>query len=124
MKYFAETENGNAVPVNLESVSPTGEHFIARYAESWERICLFRTIRKTDDEVHGTEIESYHDYSDTERSFQKVVWYEEYGFVKLIFHTWCTFDSESVRLYFDRELYEKKKKELKATPHRDCAADA
>ncbi len=112
MNYFAKSENGNTVPVNLESVSHTGEYFVARYPESRERICLFRTIRKTYDEVYGTEIESYHDYSDTERCFQKVVWYEEYGFVKLIFHIWCTFDSESVRLYFDRELYEKKKKEL------------
>ncbi len=112
MKYFAKSEGKKLLPVNTKSVSPTGKYFVGRYAELRETIFLFRTIHKKNNKVRGVEIMSYHNYLDTEAVFQDVVWYEEYGFLKLIFHIWGSMDSKSVRLYFDRELFEKKKKEL------------
>ncbi len=111
MHYFAKTKNGEAVPVDSVSVSPSGRYFVGRYARSREEMWLFRTVHKTDDAVYGEEVTSHHNYLDTETAPGNVVWYEEYGFAKLVFHFWGSMDSKSVRLFFDRELYERKKKE-------------
>ncbi|MGN0574912.1 MAG: hypothetical protein ACI4J2_02685 [Ruminococcus sp.] len=112
MKYFFESENKENVPVHIESVSPTGNYFVGWHTEARSSLCLYRKLRETDDEVYGEKLSECSGSSDEGTGFKGVVWYEEYGFVKVIFRCWCTMDTESVRLFFDRELYEKKKKEL------------
>ncbi|MDE6020995.1 MAG: hypothetical protein K2H01_08385 [Ruminococcus sp.] len=112
MQYFTKSDNNTNVSVHLESVSPTGKYFVGWHSESREIIYLYRTLYQTDDAVYGEPIKQCSGSDDVLTGFQSVAWYEEYGFVKIIFHIWCTMDSESVRLYFDRELYERKKKEL------------
>ncbi|MCM1008902.1 MAG: hypothetical protein NC485_13480 [Ruminococcus flavefaciens] len=112
MNYFTKSDDNTNIPVHLESVSPTGKYFVGWHSESRETIYLYRTLYKTDDVVYGEPIKQCSGSDDVGAGLNGVVWYEEYGFVKIIFRIWCTMNSESVRLYFDRELYEKKKKEL------------
>lgn len=112
MQYFTKTDHNTNIPVHLESVSQTGNYFIGWHSASRGIIYLYRKLRETDDAVYGEPIKQCSGSDDVGTGFKGVVWYEEYGFVKIIFRIWCTMDSESVRLYFDRELYERKKKEL------------
>lgn len=67
-------------------------------------------LRESDDEVYGEKMSECNGSSDEGTGFKGVVWHEEYGFVKVIFRCWCTIDTETVRLYFDRELYQKRRK--------------
>lgn len=117
MQYFTKSDNNTNIPVHLESVSPTGQYFVGWHSASRGTIYLYRKLRETDDAVYGEPIKQCSGSDDVGTGFKGVVWYEEYGFVKIIFRTWCSMDSESVRLYFDRELYEKKKKELHDKGH-------
>lgn len=112
MQYFTKSDDNTNIPVHLESVSPTGNYFIGWNSASRENIYLYRKLRKTDDVIYCEPIKECSGSDDIGTGFKGVVWYEEYGFVKMIFRIWGTMDSESVRLYFDRELYERKKKEL------------
>ncbi len=109
MNYFIKSDN---IPVNLESVSPTGKYFVGWHSASRATMSLYRTLYQTEDAVYGEPIMECSGSDDIGTGFKGVVWYEEYGFVKIIFRIWGTMDSESVRLYFDRELYERKRKEL------------
>ena len=112
MNYIIKSDDNTNIPVHLESVSPTGKYFVGWHSGSRETIYLYRTLYITDDAVYGEPIKQCSGSDDVGTGFKAVAWYEEYGFVKIIFHIWCTMDDVSVRLYFDRELYGKKKKEL------------
>ncbi|MCM1530485.1 MAG: hypothetical protein NC093_10890 [Alistipes sp.] len=112
MNYFTKSGENTNIPVHPESVSPSGKYFVGWHSESRGTIYLYRTLYKTDNAVYGKPIKQCSGSDDVGTGLKAVVWYEEYGFVKIIFRIWCTMDTESVRLYFDRELYERKKKEL------------
>lgn len=117
MQYFTKTDKGETIPVHLESVSPSGNYFVGWHTRSRGIIHLYRKLSQMDDAVYGESI-NYTNYGDDVGiGFSGVVWYEEYGFVKIRFHSWDSFESESVRFYFDRDLYERKRKELHGEKH-------
>lgn len=110
MKYYLKSGNKGVIPVHIESVSPTGKYFVGWHTESRSTIYLYKTLYEDSGNIYGEQIMGCSGSSDVLTGFGKVIWYEEYGFVKVIFRVWCSFESESKRLYFDRELYEKMKK--------------
>lgn len=112
MQQFTKSDNNTNIPVHLESVFPTGQYFVGWHSASRETIYLYRKLCETDDEIYGEPIKQCSSSNYVGTGLKGVVWYEEYGFVKIIFRIWCSMDSKSVQLYFDRELYERKKKEL------------
>lgn len=112
MQYFTKSDNNTDISVHLESLSPSGNYFLGWHAKSRSIIHLYRKLSQTNDAVYGESINYTSRGDDVRIGFSGVVWYEEYGFVKICFNSWGSFESESVRLYFDRELYERKKKEL------------
>ncbi|MBO5320437.1 MAG: hypothetical protein J6B01_11625 [Ruminococcus sp.] len=112
MQYFTKSDNNTNIPVHLESVSPSGNYFVGWHTKSRSIIHLYRKLSQTDDAVYGETIDQSDRSDDVGTGFSSVVWYEEYGFVKFIFRDWDSFESESVRFYFDRDLYERKRKEL------------
>ena len=111
MNYFITDKSGNIVPADMISLSPTGRYFVAK-ADSY---VVFHVVRTDGENVYGTAVTRGVDYSDDTGypvHFQSVAWYEAYGFVKIIFSRWDTFEKETARLYFDRDLYNRKKQEL------------
>lgn len=112
MKYFTKSDDNTNIPVRLASVSPTGKYFVGRDSGYVDTINLYRTLHQTEGEVYGETIMSTKSFYEDSATFKGVEWFEEYGFVKIIFHIWEIFDNETTRLYFDRELYERNKKEL------------
>lgn len=111
MKYFVKGQNGRNILINMISLSPTGKYFVART----DGYTVFKITEKDDEDVYGTAVTSGVDYSDEDGfpvRFSGVEWFEEYGFVKIVFSNWDTFERESARFYLDRELYERKKQEL------------
>ncbi len=112
MKYFVKVGNKKYVPVHLESVSTTGQYFIGWHTKSRTSIYFYQTVRQKGGKVYGKIITSREPFDDVNEGLGKIVWFEEYGFVKVVFHVWGSMESESKRIYFDRDLYERKKKEL------------
>lgn len=112
MQYFTNTDKGETIPVHMESVSPSGNYFVGWHTKSRSIIHLYRKLSQTDDAVYGESMNYTSRGDDVGTSFSGVVWHEEYGFVKICFNNWGSFESESVRFYFDRDLYERKRKEL------------
>jgi len=112
LKYYVKLGNKKYAQVHLESVSPTGQYFIGWHTKCRSSIYFYQTVRKKGGKVYGKIVTSREPFDDINEGFGKVVWFEEYGFVKIIFHVWCTMESESKRIYFDRDLYEQKKIEL------------
>lgn len=113
MKYFTKSDDNTFIPVNLVSVSPKGSYFAGWHTETREMVYLYRRLWESGDEVYGEPIKQCSGSDDVGTGLKNVVWYEEYGFVKIIFRKWCTMDTETVRLYFDRELYERKRKKVR-----------
>lgn len=112
MQYFTNTDKGETIPVHMESVSPSGNYFVGWHTQSRSIIHLYRKLSKTDDAVYGESMNYTSRGDDVGTSFSGVVWKEEYGFVKICFNSWDSMDGESVRFYLDRDLYERKRKEL------------
>ncbi|MGN0593455.1 MAG: hypothetical protein ACI4JQ_09445 [Ruminococcus sp.] len=111
MNYFVMDKNEQEIPVRLISLSPTGSYFVAKT----KGYTVFRVVKTDGENVYGTAVTSGVDYSDEDgypTHFQKVAWFEEYGFVKILFCNWDTWEQESARLYMDRALYDRKKQEL------------
>ena len=117
MQYFTKTDKGENIPVHLESVSPSGKYFVGWHTKSRSIIHLYRKLSQTGDAVYGESMNYTSCGDDVGTSFSGVVWHEEYGFVKICFNSWDSFESESVRFYFDRDLYERKRKELHGEEH-------
>lgn len=117
MQYFTKSDKGENIPVHLESVSPSGNYFVGWHTRSRSIIHLYHKLSKTEDAVYGESINYTRRGDDVGTSFSGVVWHEEYGFVKICFNNWGSFESESVRFYFDRDLYERKRKELHEEEH-------
>lgn len=111
MNYYVKDENGNDILINMISLSPTGNYFVART----DGYTVFKVVKKDGENVYGIAVTSGVDYSDEDGfpvRFSCVEWLEEYGFGKIVFSNWDTFERESARFYLDRELYERKKQEL------------
>ena len=77
MQYFTKTDHNTNIPVQLESVSPTGSYFIGWHSASRGIIYLYRKLRETDDAVYGEPIKQCSGSDDVGTGFKGVVWYEE-----------------------------------------------
>lgn len=114
MQYFAMLENQKTLPVTVKSVSPSGAYFIGFHAKTPATFYVYRVLKTENQAIYGQKVVSCPNFSDFNDmpTFNGIAWFEEYGFVKFIFTQWGEFESECYRRYFDRELYERKKKEL------------
>ena len=114
MQYFVMLENQETLPVTVKSVSPSGAYFIGFHAETPATFYVYRVLKTENQAIYGQKVVSCPNFSDFNDmpTFNGIAWFEEYGFVKFIFTPWGEFESECYRRYFDRELYERKKKEL------------
>ena len=108
----------NIVYIEILSVSPEGEYKIVychNIFKDEDRILTDRyhyyLVKENDSEI--CIIDNFEDPDDVciqwfTNGFE---WYPEYGFVKMIVKNVDTWEHRNKRIYYDRNLYEKKKSE-------------
>lgn len=108
MNYIVINENQELLPVSIISNSPSGRYFAANV----NGYTVFKVIRKENNTVYGITVTKGVNYANEEGypiHFNKVVWYEQFGFAKILFSDWNSLEDITARLYFDRDLHNRKK---------------
>lgn len=111
--------DGGLFFVEVLSFSPSEEYFVcycyplSKDGKKFVRNKEYFSLLKKEDASFETIIckccgevwDKSHDFV----FFSEIVWMEEYGFVKIVFKNADTWEDTVQRIYFDRELYEKRK---------------